>query len=86
MIHICPTSELAYDIVNGDTVNLINVNGWRHGKWISEIKTDSTTLVKVKYYNNRQFIKGYIITEYGDTTYYIDETCIETAIPYDLYK
>jgi hypothetical protein len=86
IINGCPTKALTYDIVNGDTVNLINSNGWKHGKWISKIESDSVNSTKVKYYNNRQFIEGYIITENGDTTHCISETCIEMSIPYELCK
>jgi hypothetical protein len=83
LIESCPTTALNYEIVNGDTVNLINANGWKHGKWISGTEFDSVKSTKIKYYNNGQFIKGYIISERGDTTHYIDETNVEMAIPYE---
>jgi hypothetical protein len=85
-INGCPTKALTYNIVDGDTVNLINLNGWKHGKWISKIVLDSVLSTKVKYYNNRKFIEGYIITENGDTTHCISETCIEMATPYELCR
>jgi hypothetical protein len=78
----CPINNLSYMLINDDTLNVINSNGWKHGKWISKYNSDSIPALKIKYYNNSQLIGGFVITERNDTIYKISETNIELLFPY----
>jgi Zn/Cd-binding protein ZinT len=78
---ICPTTIVDYTIYKGDTINVINKNGFKNGKWIEFY--DTGEMLKLLEYYDGHFIKGTFFSkdgkesrpcsDYMDVTITIDE-------------
>jgi hypothetical protein len=80
----CPLTYLSYKIYKSDTINIINYNGYKEGKWIDFY--DTGEILKVKKYSNNQFLEGYMYDKSGKVTHVVSEEADEVAIPIDFYN
>jgi hypothetical protein len=79
----CPIEYFSYNIYKGDTINIINRNGYKDGKWIDFLESGVT---KIKEYNNGRFIKGYLYDKSGKITHVVSDEGVEVSIPIDFYN
>jgi hypothetical protein len=83
VLSTCPIDYLSYNIYKGDTINIINRNGYKDGKWIDFYESGVT---KIKEYNNGRFIKGYLYDKSGKITHVVSDEGVEVSIPIDFYN
>lgn len=83
VVSTCPNGFLSYKIYKGDTINIINRNGYKEGKWIDFYESGD---MKVKEYTNGRFIKGHIYDKSGKITHVVSEEGEEVSIPIDFYN
>jgi hypothetical protein len=81
---LCPVTYLSYSIDKDDTINIVNKNGYKEGKWIDFYKTGE--ILKIKEYKNGQFIKGNLYDKAGNITHIVSVEGVEVSIPVDFYN
>lgn len=59
----CPISIINYTIYKADTINIINKNGFKDGRWIEFY--DTGEILKIKEYNDGHFVKGTLFSKDG---------------------
>jgi len=75
----CPTKPIKFEICDNDTINMINENGHKHGKWIEFYGTGE--IMKRKEYSNGQLVEGYLYDKHGKATHTLKEEAMEFAAP-----
>lgn len=75
----CPDTYLNYQLYNGDTINIINKGGFKHGVWLEFY--DSGEVRTKKLYKNGQFTEGFLYDKNGKITHTLSDGCISIAMP-----
>jgi len=84
LITYCPIDYLSYIIYQGDTINIINKNGYKEGRWIDFYETGE--IRKIKEFKNGQFIIGNLYDKTGKITHVVSDEGVEVSTPIDVYN
>ena len=53
----CPVTNIDYKLHNGDTINIINKDGFKHGTWLEFY--DSGQILNKRIYKHGRYIEGF---------------------------
>ena len=75
----CPSTIINYKLYKGDTINLIDENGFKDGIWIDFY--DTGEIMKRKVYKHGRYIEGFQYDTNGNKTHTLSESCEKTIVP-----
>jgi hypothetical protein len=75
----CPSTIIDYKLYKGDTINLIDENGFKDGIWIDFY--DTGEIMKRKVYKHGRYIEGFQYDKNGNKTHALSESCEKTLVP-----